>query len=127
MATAITINEELEVKEGWSISEKLLFYLLRGKTASGKQILPVTDASAALTVPSDAYSAIIVIIAHASAVRTDDVARFWEDGSIPTAAQGLVLGDRTPYEIKGRDNLSNFKIIGVDAGLTHSLQIQYYR
>jgi hypothetical protein len=41
-------------------------------------------------------------------------------------AKGLPLGDLGVYEIKGVENMANFRAIGLEASKTHFLRVQYY-
>jgi hypothetical protein len=81
-----------------------------------------------LTVPSNAKSCIIGVEQDV----TGDVSlvgkcvRFYESGSVPTASNGMFLGNLDTYEIKNYENMLRFKIIGTEAGKTHTLQVLYY-
>lgn len=58
-------------------------------------------------------------------------AHFREDplsiSSPPTAASGMPLGNGWQYECQGYDQLQQFRIIGVGVGITHKLQVTYYK
>ncbi len=85
---------------------------------------PVVDLTA--IIPAGARSAVITIEAAAAEADEPRVVRFTEDGSDPTDTDGMPLGDNGTVEVKGSDNLANFKIIGITAALTHTLHIQFY-
>ena len=81
-----------------------------------------------LNVPTNAIAATI-------AVETDEVEvanrtrliRFKINGSNPTQSSGIALGDNDIYELRGRANLLDFRVIGTESGVTTRLRIQYYR
>ena len=62
-----------------------------------------------------------------SATEKSRVIRFKENGSDPSANSGIALGDNDLYEITGRWNLESFRVIGVEAGKSHVLRVQYYQ
>lgn len=108
-----------------STSEDLLSAILHGGKCLGYQNLGFDDTPAvALTVPAGAQYAIAVLEADATEAGLARVARFRTNG-VPTAAEGMPLGDNGSVEIKG-DNLATFQIIGITVGKTHSLKIEYY-
>jgi len=39
----------------------------------------------------------------------------------------MALADNREYKVVGSGNLANFKIIGIEAGKTHILRVQYYQ
>jgi len=41
-------------------------------------------------------------------------------------ADGMPLGDGATFEVRGRSNMENFRIIGCEAGKTHNLYVAYY-
>jgi hypothetical protein len=78
-------------------------------------------------IPVNALTALIVLEASATAANPQSAAKFTEaNGQTPTAAFGTPLGNLGYYTIEGKDNINNFKIIGVEAGKTHTLQITYF-
>lgn len=96
--------------------------------ASGVQVLSFDDSSAvALTVPENATGAIIVFEADATTVPQNKAARFYEGGQTPSATDGYPLGHLDIYEIQEQSNLIRFRIIGIEAGKTHTLQVLYYK
>ena len=76
-------------------------------------------------IPSGAVYAICVIEADATQADQARVARFRCDNTAPTAAEGMPLGDNGSFEVKG-DNLNTFKIIGITAGKTHTVRVEFY-
>lgn len=52
-------------------------------------------------------------------------ARFMENGNTPTAIEGMPLNDLAYLEVK-KANLIKFKVIGIQAGITHNLKVQYF-
>jgi len=93
----------------------------------GFQILTVTDAAAvSLTVPTGASMAVISTEGDSTASDTSRVVMFKENGTSPTATEGIGQGNNDVYISRGFTNLSNFKAIGIEAGKTHKLKVQYY-
>lgn len=111
-----------------STTEDILSAILHGGKCLGYEALAFDDAPAvALTVPPGAQYAIAVLEADATEAGLPRVARFRTNASAdPTAVIGMPLGDNGSVEIKGADNLVTFKIIGITAGKSHSLKIEYY-
>ena len=98
------------------------------ETEQGYEDLTVSDAEVAqLTIPENAISATISIEADASVTDKSKVIRFKENGSDPTASSGIAFGDNDLYEITGRWNLESFRVIGVEAGKSHIIRVQYYQ
>ncbi|HAP69921.1 MAG TPA: hypothetical protein DCR04_09395 [Flavobacteriales bacterium] len=98
------------------------------ETEQGYEDLAVTDMEVAqLTIPENGISATISIEADGSAAEKSRVVRFKENGSDPTASSGIALGENDLYEITGRWNLENFRVIGIEAGKSHVLRVQYYQ
>lgn len=105
-----------------SISERNL-----NRKSVGEQKVSVgSGAVVTLTLPTTAAYALLVVEDGGSA-NTAKSLRFYESGTAPTAANGIPLGDLDAYEIIGPDCLANFKMIGIEAGKTHTVQIIYYR
>lgn len=108
--------------------KSLLAYLQKERIAIGKQVLSFDDSPAvALTIPTGATYAEVSLVADATVASTSNVARFWTDGSTPTATEGLSRNHLAAWDIIGGDNLANFKIIGVEAGKTHVLNVLYFK
>lgn len=96
--------------------------------AVGFDNIPDPDAGGPLTagIPAGAKYAICVLEAGVADVDKARVARFRTDAINPTAAVGMPVGDNGSFEIKGSDNLAAFRIIGINAGVTHVLRIEFY-
>lgn len=77
--------------------------------------------------PAGAKSALVIIEADTTEVDQPRVARFTQDGTTdPTTAIGMPVGDNGSFEIRGSANLAAFKIIGITAGKTHTLRVEFY-
>lgn len=79
-----------------------------------------------LTPPTSAYSAVIIFEADATSADTTKIVYLTEDGTAPTSSSGMPFGHLDTYEVTHIDNIKNFKVIGIEAGKTHKLNIQYY-
>ena len=78
-------------------------------------------------IPVGAKAALVVIEADATEANAARVARFTQDGVVnPAAAVGMPVGDNGSFEIRGSDNLANFKIIGITAAKTHVMRVQFF-
>jgi hypothetical protein len=107
----------------------LLHAILYGGKCLSYEQLVFDDAPAVVlpNIPVNARSAIIVIENTGGAMADENkIARFREDGTAPTADIGMPLGNNGSVEVKGSQNLAEFQIIGIDAGATHILRVQYY-
>lgn len=71
-----------------------------------------------------ANNAIITIEAAPGANKDDVLARFWMDGSHPSNTNGLPLKHMGVFEVVGRTNVQNFRIISAD-DFPHTIQVQY--
>lgn len=97
------------------------------KKCIGKQDISFDDSPAESLTPVDgAKSALIQVVADATAATPTKAATFYLDGSTPTATTGIVLGSLERITIDNRDNLLGFKIIGIEAGKTHTLRVLYF-
>lgn len=98
------------------------------EAGNGYEDITITDAEAkSLTVPDDAVSAEIHIEADGTATKPNRVIRYKQNGTAPTANIGMALGDGDVIEVFGKANLDVFEAIGIEAGKSHSLRIQYYK
>lgn len=99
----------------------------RGKKCILYSQITVTD-SAAVTLlpPTNAFSALIGIEADATVADSTKVVRYICDGQVPTASLGKILGNLDEYEELLVENIQNFKVIGIEAGKSHKLNIHYY-
>ena len=96
--------------------------------AGGYQDLEITDLEVQkLTVPDMAISALIMVEADSSSQMAHRVIRFKENGAAPTANSGFGLGDNDVYTIIGKQNLDNFRVIGIELAKKQLLRIQYYK
>ena len=72
-------------------------------------------------VPNEAVSALIILEQGSGTSLVN--ARFMETG-VPTQLAGMPLGQLGTYEVVGKRNMSNFRVISAD-GESHTLNIQY--
>lgn len=94
----------------------------------GYEDLTVEDSEAKqLTVPDDAVSASIFFEVDASATNKARALRYKENGTAPTANSGQPFGDGDVLELFGKTSLDNFQVIGIEAGKSHVLRVQYYK
>lgn len=104
--------------------------LLHGGRCLGYEDFFVDDAPlAVLTIPAGAKYALIYVQADTTSANLNRVVHFREDGGDPTtgvAGDGIPLPDNGVYECSGAANLANFKIIGIEAGKTHTIRVIYY-
>ena len=98
------------------------------ETNDGYEDLVVDESEAKdLTVPDDAVSASIFFEVDASATNKARALRYKENGTAPTANSGQPFGDGDVLELFGKTSLDNFKVIGIEAGKSHVLRVQYYK
>lgn len=96
--------------------------------ANGYQDIEITAvAIQKLTVPDTAISALVMIEADSSSQIVHRVIRFKENGAAPTVNSGFGLGDNDVYTIIGKQNLDNFRAIGIESAKKHLLRVQYYK
>lgn len=113
---------------------KLLHALVHGGKCLGYEKISVTDAAVKTLTISGATAlakyAILVVDADQTSANLTKAINWTEDGTAPTnnagTNQGLILGDNSVLEVKGAANLANFKMIGKEAGKTHTVRVQYY-
>jgi hypothetical protein len=109
---------------------ELLYAMLTGGECIGYQSLLVSSGVAtSLIVPIHAVYVVMVVEADPSVSDKSKVMRIKEFDTVnnpPTAIMGIPLGDLTIYEVRGSENLKNFRAIGIEAGKTHLITIQYY-
>jgi hypothetical protein len=73
------------------------------------------------------YSSALITLEAAQGADKDEVlARFWQDGTHPTNSRGLPLKHMGVIEVRGFQNVKNFRIITAD-DRAHTLQIQYFQ
>ncbi len=104
---------------------KLLQIASTGWRAIGHETITLSTAGVySLTVPDQARYALMVI-EETGSTGTQKIVRFWEDGSNPTASDGIARGDMDAWDVISYSNLKDFKIIRVTAA-AHKLFVQYY-
>jgi hypothetical protein len=110
------------------ISEMLYGLLTGGRCIKDDSFTVDNTAAVSLVIPVGAVWALLVVEADATATSTDKVVRFTLDGTtVPDAVIGMPLGDLDPLDVKDEKNLSNFKVIGIEAGKTHTVRVQYFK
>ncbi len=70
-------------------------------------------------------SAMIVLEAAEGADKDEVLARFWQDGTHPSNVKGLPLKHMGVIEIRGQENVKNFRIVTAD-DRSHTINIQYF-
>jgi hypothetical protein len=88
-------------------------------TVDGVQALSLTSSASSLTVPGAATHALLTVSPHAT-----NGLRFREDGTNPTATNGLWVGPGGAVELT---NLANVRLIGSDGttGVSTSAYVSY--
>ena len=117
-----------------TITEQLLFDIKsalirgdRGRLCVKYEQVSVTDTPAVTLVPpTNAFSALITVEGDATVASTTKVVRYREDGTARSSTVGMPLGHLDSYEVTLNNNITNFKVIGIEAGKTHKLNISYY-
>jgi hypothetical protein len=72
------------------------------------------------------YKSAMITLEAASGANKDDVlARFWQDGTHPSNTNGLPLKHMGVIEIRGTENVKNFRIITAD-DKPHTINVQYF-
>ena len=95
---------------------------------NGYEDLTVDDSEEkSLTVPSDAVSASVFFEVNSTTTDKARALRYKENGTAPTANSGQPFGDGDVLELFGKTSLDNFQVIGIEAGKSHILRIQYYK
>lgn len=117
----------------YALTHELLWGMLTGLNCLGYAEIDVTELLALPlppypnVIPEVAYKALIVVEADPLSTNKTRCVRFTEDiTNPPTAVFGMPLGDLSIYEVGGQGNMDNFRIIGIEAGRTHKVRIQYY-
>lgn len=110
---------------------KMLQSIFSGGTAIGDpQVLNVDDLTpVGLTIPNGAYYCVVTCAANLNATIPERAIMFSQNGAVtpPTATTGMPIGDNGLVEFTGGDALKNVRFIGIEAGLTHQLFIEYYK
>lgn len=106
---------------------ELLNGVLRGGECVGYESIDVDETAAeGLTIPGGASQALIAIEASSTATNPDRVVRWRADGTSPTTAEGMPLGDNGSLLVKNTTDLGNIEFIGIEAGKTHKVRVSYY-
>ncbi len=118
---------------GKSTTTELLYGILTGMKCLKYVQFSLTDTTIGLpAIPNDptsavvATKAVIVIEAGVGTTDTSKVARFMEDNNLPTPSIGMPLGSLDVYECGSMENIEAFRIIGIDAGVNHIVNVAYY-
>ena len=91
--------------------------------ALGEQQLTVDGTAKALpSIPATATNAVLVL--ERSASGTAQVNARFSLTDTPTTSVGMPLGQLGRFDVSGKQNLANFRIISAD-GLSHTLSIIY--
>ncbi|WP_010182420.1 hypothetical protein [Aquimarina agarilytica] len=102
-------------------------YFPISEALGGYQDIEITATQAvSLQVPQKAVSAVLVLEADSTSSSFVRIVRFKENGSAPTASSGFALGDNDIYSIVGKNNLENFKVIGIEKDKKHIGRIQFF-
>lgn len=92
--------------------------------STGVQVLTPT----VVTEPTDRpYYALVTVVLDATATVTTNALHMRLDGTAPTGADGMPLGQGGFIMLEGYDQIRSFKVIATEAGKTHSLRVQYFR
>jgi hypothetical protein len=136
-----SLPEKSPGADSGSTTNDILDGILWGGVCIGYRKLAVTDAAPVgfadiadpdaggplvAGIPAGSKYAMCVLEADALEADSARVVRYRTDASNPTAAEGMPVGDNGSFEVKGTDNLANFKIIGMVAGHSHILRIEFY-
>jgi hypothetical protein len=107
--------------------EGLLAGILYGGIVLGYQQIDVTATTAvSLTVPDKAKKAIIIVEADPTTGNKTQVVRYQSgENANPTATVGIAIGDKGAFDIGLLWNLKRAKFIGIEAGKTHKLIVEY--
>lgn len=107
--------------------EGYLGAILLGGTILGYEELFVDESAVVtLTVPDKAKKAVLVVEADESSSNLKKVMRYQiGPGVTPTDTTGMPISDESVFEIGTLWNLTNFKIIGIEAGKTHKITVEY--
>lgn len=114
-----------------STTEDLLYAMLMGGICRGREDLEVDDSTVIqLTPPDGASYALIQVEADSSSSDVNKAIVFRQDAGTPDGSSspkvGQVQGDGGVFDVKGTNNMSAFRVIGIEAGKTHVLHIEYF-
>lgn len=102
----------------------------KGNQAAGAdEYLTVTNAAAVAlsNIPVAANWAVVNFEGDIDSQNLTRCMNYREDGGTPTALLGTGVGDNESRSILTRTNLNNFRVIGIFAGETHTVRVQYFR
>jgi|GEM_PF-2313621 len=107
-------------------TEALLSGVYMGGNIIGYELLTVvsTEVAQLANIPPKAKKAIMFVEADATAANQTKVIRF-KCGEDPTANLGMPAGNNGVFECGRAYNLTRFRVIGIEAGKTHKIQVQY--
>ena len=110
------------------ICELLYSQIIGGDYISYEQFEVYDTGLSALTVPESAVYALIICEANVATSNLGRAIRFSQDGEEvpPNAVSGMPLGDNGCVDIAGSKNLKSIRFIGIEAGLAHTLRVEYY-
>lgn len=125
------------VSPPFSQSQEQLLYalLIGGKCLESRSILVGANAIVRLPTVDKAQYALLIIEANSNTSDKAKVLRLAEAHLSPNGeawtvdelkAHGLPLGDLSAIEVKGTDNLAQAVLVGIEAGLSHRVNVQYY-
>ncbi len=112
----------------FGILQDLLYTLFLQGECVGFEVLQVNSfVPQQLTIPSEAQYALIIIRSDANAPDKNYVVNILEaDPNIFFVSNGgFPLGDFGKYQVSGKENMKNTRLIAVD-GYTHNAYIQYF-
>ncbi len=112
-------------------TEGLLNAMVFGGKALGYSQLSITGAvktfaDALAAMPLGSQFALCVLEADAAEADAARVCRFRQDSGVPSAGDGMPVGDNGSFEINGEDNIADFQIVGITPANTHTLHITWF-
>lgn len=122
----------LEALPGYRTTGKTEGYLrglLYGGQVLGYQVLTVTNTEAvSCDLPPHVKYAVFLVEADATASDQTRCIRYKSKGEddLPTDSAGIPIGHLGVFQIGHPINLYKLRLIGVEAGKTHSVQVEYY-
>lgn len=113
-----------------NVLAELLYSLITGGECIGYEDLYVyAPYTFQFTIPEGTLYALIVCEADLLSADKSRVVRFKQFDTTttpPSPYVGIPLGDLGVVEIKGKKNLENFRVTGINGGEYHLLRIEYY-
>ena len=115
-------------------TDRFLYTQITGGVCLKNSVVTVTDAAVVnlailgdLPLPRMAMYAFIEVIPDPTQTDSNAVIAYTEAlGAVPSAINGLVQSSYGVFTVGGGINLTNFNVIGIEAGKTHELRIAYY-